>query len=194
MASSTETISLKKIKELYLLTNADVQKLTKPYRLVEVEQAAINKFGSKEKLQEAISNRNDERERKKIAKLQKDQLKESNRKVAEDTLRKKLLSFNTGNNNDYVLVKEENLNWLINTNVGQQCIDKLMLSKMPNDDAKLDVNAVNTLLSFSRNANERCFFVELEIIGSSSLTCSKAAWFSLERSEREPAAKGQEQA
>ena len=44
------------------------------------------------------------------------------------------------------------------------------------------------------NANERCFFVELEIIRSSFLTCSKAAWFSLERSEREPAAKGQEQA
>ena len=40
------------------------------------------------------------------------------------------------------------------------------------------------------NANEMCFFVELESIGSSSLTCSKAAWFSLERSEREPAAKG----
>jgi len=71
MASSTETISLKKIKELYLLTNADVQKLTKPYRLVEVEQAAVNKFGSKEKLQEAISNRNDERERKKIGKTSK---------------------------------------------------------------------------------------------------------------------------
>jgi len=90
-------------------------------------------------------------------------LKESTRKVAEDTLRKKLLSFNTGNNNDCILVKEENLNWLTNTNVGQQCIDKLMLSKMPNDGAKLDVNAVNMLLSFSRNANERCLNISQAI-------------------------------
>ena len=117
-----------------------------------VKQAAIKKFGSEAKLQEAISNRNAEREEKKNKK-KKDEQRLANRKIAEETLINKLKSFNVDSNN--VVVKEENIKWLIHTNVGQQCIDQLVSLEMPGDDTNLDDNAVRTLLNFNQKANER---------------------------------------
>ena len=77
----------------------------------------------------------------------------ANRKIAEETLINKLKSFNVDSNN--VVVKEENIKWLIHTNVGQQCIDQLVSLEMPGDDTNLDDNAVRTLLNFNQKANER---------------------------------------
>ena len=152
-SSSEKPLSLKVIKESYLLTASEIKALTKPYRLENVKHAAIKKFGSEAKLQEAISNRNAEREEKKNKKKKKDEQRLANRKSAEETLINKLKSFNVDSNN--VVVKEENIKWLIHTNVGQQCIDQLVSLEIPGDDTNLDENAVRTLLNFNQKANER---------------------------------------
>ena len=90
--SSTPKLSLKHIKESYLLNANDVKKLSKPYRLDDVVNLAIEKFGSKAQLDAAIAKRDDERERKKNKKILKEQTAQKNRLLAEETLRRALPS------------------------------------------------------------------------------------------------------
>ena len=126
--SSTTKLSLKHIKESYLLNANDVKKLSKPYRLDDVVNLAIEKFGSKAQLDAAIAKRNDEREHKKNKKLLKEQTIQKQRALAEDSLRKRLQLHGEEQKQNGNTLKDENLTWLIHTTTGQQCVDKLVAS------------------------------------------------------------------
>ena len=153
--SSTPKLSLKHIKESYLLNANDVKKLSKPYRLDDVVNLAIEKFGSKAQLDAAIAKRDDERERKKNKKILKEQTAQKNRLLAEETLRKRLKLHGEEQKQNGKILKDENLTWLIHTTTGQQCVDKLVASGAPEDATKIDNETLSTLIVLNQKANER---------------------------------------